>query len=269
MKRVGRHIPAYIQIAGLWPQIAYTYRFGNAVDLFSLLLKVYLLKMVFTAVYAGRDTVDGIPLRQVITVITLANLQLWLMSPMIASLIQQRVRTGQLALDLARPVPFLGQLLAHQIGSTVAALPFVLLALPFALALGGLGLPAAGAAGLLYLISLLLGYGIMVLMGLLLGLLAFWILEISGLRIIYDFANQFFAGALVPLWFFPPALRSVAGLLPFQAQTFIPLALYTGQIPSNRAVAALGQQLFWLIALSGVAWLLWRRAQHRIVIQGG
>ena len=109
----------------------------------------------------------------------------------------------------------------------------------------------------------------MVLMGLLLGLLAFWIMEISGLRIIYDFANQFFAGALVPLWFFPPALRSVAGLLPFQAQTFIPLALYTGQIPSNRAVAALGQQLFWLIALSGVAWLLWRRAQHRIVIQGG
>jgi len=92
MKHIGRHIPAYIQIAGLWPQIAYTYRFGNAVDLFSLLLKVYLLKMVFTAVYAGRDTVDGIPLRQVITVITLANLQLWLMSPMIASLIQQRVR---------------------------------------------------------------------------------------------------------------------------------------------------------------------------------
>src|SRR5262245_40876203 len=57
-----------------------------------------------TAMYAGRETVGGIPLRQVITIITLANLQLWLLSSMIASHIQRRVRDGQVALDLARPL---------------------------------------------------------------------------------------------------------------------------------------------------------------------
>ena len=269
MKHLGRNIPAYRQIAALRMQVAYTYRTNAALELVSLLLKVYLLKMVFVAVYAGRETVDGITLRQVITFVTIANLQMFLLVPVIAWYVYERVREGQVAFDIARPAPFLSQLLAHQVGETVSAVPFVVLALPCAALLGGLQAPQSLMAGLLYMVSLGLGYLVAALMSLIIGLIAFWTLELGGVLVIYMFANQFFGGALVPLWFFPPSLRRVVDLLPFQAQTFIPLSMYTGQVSGMEAVQALALQLFWVVTLSGLAWLLWRRAIYRVVIQGG
>ncbi len=269
MKHWRRNIPAYLQIILLRIQEDYTYRANLAIQLVGLLLKVYLLKMVFVAVYAGRGSVDGIALQQVVTFVTLSNLQVFLLFPVIGVYVRERVRGGQVALDLARPAPFPNQLIALQAGATLALIPFVTLALPFAVLLGGIQVPPSFTAGLLYIVSLGLGYLVAMLMGLLLGLMAFWTTEIGGVLTIYAFANQFFGGALVPLWFFPPLLRRVAELLPFQAQAFIPLSLYTGQLAGTQALQALVLQLFWVVVLFALARLVWQRAMYRVVIQGG
>jgi ABC-type uncharacterized transport system permease subunit len=270
MRHPGRNIPAYLQIGALRIQMAYMYRSNIAIQLVGLLLKVFLLKMIFVAVYAGRETVGGIALPEVITFVTLANLQAFLIFPLVIGLyVRERLREGQIALDLARPAPFLGQLLAHQAGATAASFPFVVLALPVAALLGGIQAPQSFAAALLYLLSLGLAYLVAVMMGLIIGLVAFWTTEIDGVLTIYQFANQFFGGVLVPLWFFPPVLRRLAELLPFQAQTFIPLSIYTGQLAGGPAIEAIALQVFWVIALSGVAWVVWQRAMQRVVIQGG
>ncbi len=118
MKHWGRNIPAYLQIILLRIQVDYTYRANGVIELAGLLLKVYLLKMVFVAVYAGRGSVDGIALQQVVTFVTLANLQIFLFVPLIGWYVHTRVREGQVALDLARPASFLSQLLAQQVGHT-------------------------------------------------------------------------------------------------------------------------------------------------------
>jgi len=143
------------------------------------------------------------------------------------------------------------------------------LAVPLALFVGGLELPASPSAGLLYLVSMALAYMVTTLLGMLMGLVAFWTLQTRGVQAIYDFVSLFFAGALVPLWFFPPALRQVADWLPFQAQAFIPLSLYMGQVPEGQIAGALGLQLFWVVTLFGVCWLVWQRAMRRVTIQGG
>ncbi|MBA2363965.1 MAG: ABC-2 family transporter protein, partial [Chloroflexia bacterium] len=178
MSSLWLNLPAYRQIAGLELQTAYTYRVNLAFEVLRILLRVYLLKVIWTAVYAGQGVVDGIELAQVIAFITLAQLQVWVMAPLIADYIQDRVREGKIALDLARPAPFLGQLLAHQVGGTASLLPFVLLAVPFAFVLGGFVPPASVSAGLLYLLSLTLAYLVSVLMGMVLGLVSFWTLQI-------------------------------------------------------------------------------------------
>jgi ABC-2 type transport system permease protein len=269
MKRLWINLPAYLQIAALWPKMAFTYRVDLAFWVFSILLKIYLLKVIWTAVYAGRGVAEGVELRQVIAFITLAQLQTWVMFPRIAEYIQERVYDGKIALDLARPVPFLGQLLAHQLGSTASYLPFVLLAVPFAFVFGGFVPPASWSAGLLYLLSLALGYLVATLLGMLIGLVSFWTLQTWGAIAIYDYTNQFFTGALVPLWFFPAWLRQVADLLPFQAQAFIPISIYLGQVPARDIPAALGIQVGWVVVLFALAWAVWQRAMRRVIIQGG
>jgi ABC-2 type transport system permease protein len=267
--RRASNLPAYLQIVSLWTQTAFAYRVELAIELAGMLLKIFLLRVVWTAVYAGRAEVDGVPLREVVAFTTLANLQLFLMTSQVTGYLYGRIREGLIALDLARPVPFLGQLMAHQLGGTVSVVPFILLAAPLAFLVGGVQPPASLAAAALYLVSLLLAYLITSLIGILVGLIAFWTTEIWGIQTILSFVSQFFSGALVPLWFFPPLLREVAAWLPFQAQAFVPLSIFLGRTEGPALLSALGLQLLWVAALFGAVTLVWRRAIGRVVVQGG
>lgn len=263
-------LPAYRKLAQLQMQVAYGYRGEVVGGVVAVLLRIFLLKVIWTAVYAGRPTLEGQSLPGVITFLTLANLQIFLMRPMIVWYLQRRIHEGLIGLDLVRPVPFLGQILSQQIGATLGNVPFVLAALPLAVVVGGLAPPASPTAGLAYVASLVLAYAIATLIGLLMGLAAFWTVQTVGVDVIYNFAAQFFGGALVPLAFFPSLLRTIADWLPFQATVFIPASIYTGSIASlpdiGRAIAV---QVFWVIALAILAVLVWRRARRIVTVYGG
>ena len=58
-------------------------------------------------------------------------------------------------------------------------------ALPVAFVAGSLSPPASVESGVLYLVSLVLAYAVMALMGLLLGFVAFWTLETTGMMAIW------------------------------------------------------------------------------------
>jgi len=108
------------------------------------------------------------------------------------------------------------------------------------------------------------------LIGLLMGLVAFWTVQSLGIGVIHEFATQFFGGALVPLYFFPPLLRTVADLFPFQTQVFIPVSIYTGAISGPADIArALGLQAFWIAALAVIAWIVWQRARRIVTVYRG
>lgn len=269
LKTFRANLPAYRQFVSAWLQTAYMYRANLMLNVGTILFRVYLLKVVWTAVYAGRATVQGVDLHIFIAYLTVTNLQLWLLQPALPDYLRQRIRDGQIALDLVRPVGFLEQLLAQQVGVTAALAPFVALAFPFAFVLGGLAPPASPAAALLYPLSLLLAYVISTLIGLLLGLSAFWTFEILGFLLMYQFITAFFAGALVPIWLFPAPLQTVSALLPFQSQAFVPVAIYLGRLTGGEIVRALAIQLFWSVALALLARTVWRRALRRVVVQGG
>ncbi|MFE3383390.1 ABC transporter permease, partial [Streptomyces anulatus] len=200
---------------------------------------------------------------------TLTTLQYQLVSPWRSSPIDQRVREGKVAVDLLRPVGFSGQMLAGQLGWASAAVPVLLVALPFALLIGAGRAPASTAAGFAYPVALLGALLVNQLLGLLLGMVSFWTLEVSGALMAYRFVAQFFSGALVPLWFMPGPVRAAAEWLPFQATAYTPAAVYLGRIEGLGIVAALGVQLAWIGALGALAAFVWRRARRRVMSQGG
>jgi ABC-2 type transport system permease protein len=270
VSRTAPPLAAYLKLAQLRLHITYAYRFELVGGLLITLLQIFLLKSVWTAVYAGRASVDGVPLADLITFLTLANLQLLAMRPMLVWYLERRIHEGQIGLDLVRPVPFLGQLLAQQVGATVGYLPFLFASIPLAFMLGNLGLPISPGAVGAYLVSLCLAYAIAMLIGLLMGLVAFWTVQTLGVAVIYTFAAQFFGGALIPLFFLPAPLRMLAELLPFQAQVHIPLSIYTGRIAEADAIArAIGLQLFWIGALALLAGAVWQRARRIVTVYGG
>jgi ABC-type uncharacterized transport system permease subunit len=262
-------LAAYAKVATLTTQTVFSYRLNIAFELVGLFLQIFLLKIVWTAIYADRGSVEGTDLATLLTYLTVANLQIWVVWPETTWLLQRKVREGKIAQDLARPIGLIGQLLAHQVGSTLVFLPIALVALPAAFFVGVLRPPASIEAAILYLASVVLAYGVVTWMGLLMGMIAFWTLETSGLQAIYRFLNLFFAGGLVPLWLFPGPLRTLAELLPFQTQANIPVSIYVGRLAGVDALRGLAVQAIWVVLLGLVARLVWSRAMRRVVIQGG
>ncbi|ARQ72670.1 hypothetical protein CAG99_26680 [Streptomyces marincola] len=248
---------------------ATAYRGSYLLTFATLLLQIFLMKAVWTGVYAQREEVGGVTLDTMIAYATLAAVQYRLLNPMPSSPIPQRVREGKVAVDLLRPVGFLSQMLAAQVGIALAALPAIAIALPFALLVGGAQAPSSAWSIVGYSIALLLGMLVNQLLYLILALVAFWTLETTGIDMMYRFAAQFLSGALVPLWFMPGTIKALAELLPFQATSYTPVAIYLDEIQGAAITRALGVQLMWILVLSGLAALVWSRAKRRIVLQGG
>jgi ABC-2 type transport system permease protein len=250
-------------------QMTFMYRANVFFQVAGVIFQVYLLKVIWTAIYLHNSNVSLVQLPILISYLTLSNLQVWILSPTITNVLQERVRSGDVALDIGKPISFSGQFLARQFGTSLSMVPFAFLALPLAWLAGGLQAPASLVALLCYTISFFLAYCVVSLIGLLLGLISFWTFELSGIQLIFRFVNQLFAGALIPLWLFPPALHTVALFLPFQAVAFLPVSIYLGQIQGTGIVSALATQGMWVVLLYALVQLTWFRARRRVIVQGG
>jgi ABC-2 type transport system permease protein len=266
-----RNFPGYRQIVRGRIQMSFTYRQNSFFLLALVVVQIFVLRRVWTALYRGHSTSGQLNLHALIVYLTIANLQTWvLQDPSVSFYMYERIREGIVAFDLVRPTGFVSQMFAHLVGSGIASLLFILPAVPIVVFAGSLGAPASASAGLLYLLSLLAGYVIALLLTLMLGMIAFWTMETQGLTMLYLLVNSFFGGALVPLTLFPHGLEILAKLLPFQATVYTPVGIYVGQIRSGReAAAAIGVQLVWVVVLALGSLAMWRRALHRVVVQGG
>ena len=245
-----------------------TYRFQYVSYLLFICVQVFLLRTIWIGVYDGRDSVGGISPQTLIVFITISTLQGLLGPYQIAYAIQVRVETGQVANDLIRPFGFLSQMIATQFGRTIGRFTFLIVVIPSVMVVGSLRTPEIANIGP-YVLSLILGYFVNLLTWLLVGLLSFWTMQVNGVRAMLGISSDFLAGAVVPLWFMPDTLRTVLEFLPFQAGVFLPASIFTGQVTGSELIRPFVVQIAWIVVLSLIVRVVWRKAQRRIVVQGG
>lgn len=265
-----RNWGAYRQIAHCRLRSLLTYRQNVFFLLAIVTIQIFILTKVWTALYDGAPVRNGIPLSAMLTYLTIANLQNWALQDIDVSLYyQSRVREGQVVFDMLRPVPFVSQMFAHLVGSSIGMAGFAVVALPFVALAGHLSAPASPGALAGWLVSLLLGYVVATLISIIIAMLSFWTTEVVGLTMLYQLVNQFLAGALVPIALFPGTLRRIAELLPFQATAYTPVSIYVGRLTGAAAGRAMAVQMLWVVLLTLMACLLWRSSQRKVFVQGG
>jgi ABC-2 type transport system permease protein len=263
------NLPAWVEIAKANIRWQYMYRFNVLMGITLTAVTIYLLTIVWKAAFGSQAEVDGISLQQTLVYLTIANLQLYFLQPDVSADIQARIREGQIGFDLSRPVSYPSQLIAGASGDMIGLLPMMVVAVPIAFVLGELRLPESVGDGIGYLASFLLAWIIAVQMNMLIGLVSFWTLEMTGFSMMYRLIGNFATGALVPLWFMPDLLRQIVQLLPFQSIAYIPVSIYVGEPATGEIGTALAIQLFWAVVMIGVIRWVWGRAVRHTVIQGG
>jgi ABC-2 type transport system permease protein len=184
--------------------------------------------------------------------------------------VAERIRTGDVAIDLYRPVSFLGWFLAGDLGRATYHLltrgiaPTIIGALLF-----DLRFPTSPLTYLAFLVSVALGVVVSFGIRMLVATSAFWLLDQTGLLALSAVFAMFFSGLVVPLVLFPEPLRSIALALPWSAFVQVPIDIWLGQREGWDVLAGLGFQAVWgAVLLLSCAGLL-RLAERKVVVQGG
>lgn len=229
-----------------------------------------LIQVAIWRALLGHGAVLGIGLREMVTYSILSTCMTMLQLTSLFHTVDERLRTGNIAVDLIKPLHYPLQLAADSLGSTLFQGMFTMLPTLVIAALAfGLEPPASpvsflafiAAAGLALVVSFALGY--------LIALLAFWFLTTMHFEWTLAGFMTLFSGRFLPLWFFPPWLATVAAWLPFRYLNFVPVAIYLGRVPAGELGATLLAGLGWAAVLLGLAWWLWARAVRRLVLHGG
>ncbi|MEU8326668.1 ABC-2 family transporter protein [Nonomuraea sp. NPDC048881] len=247
-------------LAGAWARSHSQHRLDIWARSLLPLLQIYVLIEIWSG------AVDD---SRIFTYLCVVNMLMWLNQSTIPWYITDRIREGTITTELMRPVGFPAQVLSHQMGSTAARATALIGMIPLTVLLAGLRAPASPTAGVLFAAGALLSYAVSVGMYGLLGVAGFWLHQTSGVVWTFSLVNALLAGTFIPLPLFPAGLREVVELLPFGAVGYTPAAVYAGMLDGWPAVRAIGVQAIWCAVLAAAIAVVWRRAQHRVVSQGG
>jgi ABC-2 type transport system permease protein len=181
--------------------------------------------------------------------------------------VEEQIRSGQIESALLRPLPYAAATLAEWSGATAFYLLAIGVAgLATAAALTGT-IPLTAAGALPLLLAGALGSAIALLFQLQLGYAAAWLGTSAPVFWIWQKLLFVFGGLLLPLTFYPQALRSVAEFGPFAAILFAPGSLILA--PAGTSVAAvLGQQVAWLMVIALATLLVDRAVAMRLAERG-
>ncbi|BFO21885.1 hypothetical protein SHKM778_82730 [Streptomyces sp. KM77-8] len=143
--------------------------------------------------------------------------------------LMERIRTGEVAVDLYRPVDLQLWWLAGDVGRAAFQLlgrgvvPFLFGSLFFTMAL-----PAGAAAWVAFAVTLVLAAVVSFAIRYLAALCVFWLMDGMGIGQVLMITGVFFSGMVLPLNVFPGTLGEVVRVLPWAAQIQVPADVLMG-----------------------------------------
>lgn len=153
--------------------------------------------------------------------------------PGLSSSIATKIRDGEIKRFLVQPIDLLTFLFWSRVAHKLAYYAIALL--PFALVFFlcrdffDRGMPD-GISLACFVASLILSFILGFYLEACIGLIAFWMLEVSSLLFVYMLLQFFLSGHMFPLDLLPDPFRQLVGYLPIKYLAYFPAAVYLGKI---------------------------------------
>lgn len=181
--------------------------------------------------------------------------------------IADRIRTGELATDLARPADFQAWWLCDDLGRGLYQVATRTVAqLAVGALLGQLLAPQPWPRVLAFALGVVLAVVVSFGVRFLANLWVFWTLDARGPIAVYQVLCIGLSGFVVPIDFYPDWLATLQRLLPFASLVQAPIDLYLG----NRApLGVLALQALWAVTLLAAGRAVLVAATRRLEVQGG
>jgi len=230
--------------------------------------------LMYTAFYESDPSAFPMTLEATITYVWLQQALLLLFAAwLIEHEIFDDIVSGNVVYELCRPIRIYDMWFARSIANRLSRAVLrcfpILIVAAFLPQPYGICAPASAGHFALFIVTTVLGFLVTVAFFMLVYALTFFTISPSGLRILITSVVEFFAGAIIPLPFFPDGLREVMELLPFASMQNVPLRIYSASMGGSEMGRAIALQVFWLLTLLGIGRALCALAMKRMTLQGG
>jgi len=260
-------VKAYLRVARISMLGTFAFRtayaMGAAASCFQLVATVAL----WSALLAGGGSMGGFSLPEMKAYLLIGFVTGWLGNAVGEWTLANRIRDGQVALDLVKPIDTQKLMFAQTLGGLPMELimivtvggGFVLLAGP---------MPGPDNVALL-LLSLAFVMPIRFCISFLTTQLVFWTQNFHGVAWARNALGLVLSGTLIPLSLMPGWLQATASVLPFASLTSTPALIYLGKVGLSEAFLLIGVQAFWCVALWYLARSAFRVASRQVTVHGG
>jgi ABC-2 type transport system permease protein len=249
-----------------------TYWVATAAGVFTNTVFGLILAYTYIALWSQRPHLGGYDVTDAVTYVWLGPSMLMtvaLFGGGFQDEFAERIRTGDVAVDLYRPADLqlwwlasdLGRAAFHMLGRGIV--PTVVGALAF-----DLRFPANAVTWLTFLAAVFLAVVVSFSIRYLVGLTGFWLLDSRGVENLAGVLAMFLSGMLLPLVVFPGWLGSLAVALPWAAMLQVPADIFLGKREGTQ-IAALAFQAGWAMVLLLTGRLVMARVTRKVVVQGG
>jgi ABC-2 type transport system permease protein len=172
--------------------------------------------------------------------------------------IQKAVKEGYLSNYLIKPLNSIPYLYAETVGSIgvgiIIAIVSVIVGIFLTKSVSALSL-------VFFFISLIIALILSFFFNLFIGIISFYATEIQGIRMLLRHVGRLLSGIVIPLSFFPSAIKNIIILTPFPSMIFAPInALQAKNF--NEILTPIIVGIVWIIILSIMAKLAWDRAMR-------
>jgi len=181
----------------------------------------------------------------------------------------ERVRTGEIATDLSRPITLYYRALGEAFGNGLYYLAARFVPVYAAGLLFFAIFPPIRAELLLFPLTLALAIGVSAGMWYVVCSSAYFRESAAGEMSALVFINVVLGGAFVPLDFYPGWLRVLADVAPFRAGLYTPVALLAGKLSGSALWLGIAHQMVWVGLLSALCLAIEARGLRRLAAQGG
>jgi ABC-2 type transport system permease protein len=192
--------------------------------------------------------------------------------PGLSSNIATRIRDGEIKRFLVQPIDFLSFLfwsrVAHKLAYyTIAILPF---ALVFFLCRDFFQDGSRdGITWVAFLVSLPLSFALGFYLETCLGLVGFWMLEVSSLLFVYMLFQFFLSGHMFPLDILPGPWATIVSYLPIKYLAYFPAAVFLGKVTGTALMVDMILLVGWVVFFFVLSRILYARGLVRYSGYGG
>ncbi len=259
------NIKKYTGLMKVGFKVALAYRFHGLVSIImtpiSLIVFYFLWQSIYS--YTGETIIKGFTFEALIGYYALSMIIAFFTWSQADKWLENDIRHGHLIFKLLQPVShclneFFIELGIHSYTVLIETIPIFLIGYLF------FYVPLQSISTIvLFFVSVIMAAILYFQFAYFLGLSAFWLKRIDGIRRMRSPLIAFLSGGILPLTFFPAWYTNVQHWLPFQYMRYVPIMIYLEQVSFSNVLLLLLGQFLWILGLAFLINMIWKIAYKK------